>query len=311
MHVDTGTTAMTIRLTLQGDLLEAHEIDYQQTKRPPLREVGDIQGFSPKSRSRLMKFLNTVDYKGSAPKFATLTFHGIPSAAEAKRCLRVFKERMRRAYPKGSFVWRYERQERGSPHFHLMMFNYPYMEQAWLQSIWTEITGEDLSIFHIKALRGKHQAIYYVSKYIAKVEKVQKSSSFISPPYLHGKELWDGRQWGWHNLKALPVHAKRVIYITETRLARIWRSLLQFHSGGRAGQYGYGGWIAPEHAEEIFLELVDMGAMTQGEWMRSMGAVWRDGHWTKPEPEPKPVSARHYKIDLNTLTATEIKPDSP
>lgn len=138
--------------------------------------------------------------------FLTLTFHAIPTPAEAKRALKMFAMRYRREYPQASAIWRMEEQDRGAYHFHLICFNLPYVPQRDLQASWTECTGEDRSIVHIKLLRGgQRQAMFYVSKYLAK-KSSPVSPSLDNASYQHraAQSAEPGRFWGWINRAGLP-----------------------------------------------------------------------------------------------------------
>jgi len=133
--------------------------------------------------------------------FLTLTFNHQQDAKSAKNTLRAFNERIRRRFPRSSHIWRMERQERGDIHFHLILFNFPYVPQKDLQRWWTQTTGEDLSIVHVKLLRGKKRAFYYCSKYCAK--ETASITSFIPATYPHAPP-WEGRFWGIQNRAMLP-----------------------------------------------------------------------------------------------------------
>lgn len=199
-------------LVVQGDVL-------QIKKSPSLTERAGIKGnskrdkitsFSRKSRKRLIEVFNRIDLKRSKLIFMTLSFHSIPQHDFAYNCFRKLIERLRRRFGDIKAIWRKELQERGSIHFHVMFFGLPFVKQAELQEMWTECTGEDLSILDIRLMRGKKHALRYVSKYIAKVGVSESSCSLETVPYPHeGEKQSTGRWWGYINRKILPFAIRR------------------------------------------------------------------------------------------------------
>ena len=86
---------------------------------------GTIKGFSRQSRRRMLHSLAKANADPSF--FITLTYGDVyPSMSEAKEDFRVWSQRFRRtlgrAGMKACLVWRVERQRRGSPHFHLLIW---------------------------------------------------------------------------------------------------------------------------------------------------------------------------------------------
>jgi hypothetical protein len=175
--------------------------------------------------------------------FLTLTFHGLPDAIEAKRALKAFLMRVRRKFPNASGIWRMEPQERGSWHFHLLFFNLPYWSQRQIQYAWECCTREDQSIVHVKLLRGgKRQAMYYVAKYMAQVEKHAVSpTSLDTAVYQHDQEsdITDdpGRFWGYINKKMLPFARLRQIRFDDNEIdGCLWFEIKKLSRGYGAQQ---------------------------------------------------------------------------
>lgn len=203
------------RLSWQGSTLSCAPIK-RVTGRP---QVGGgrrraVSGFSAASRRRLLRLLNRLDTRGIRVSFLTLTFSGSPSPTEAKAALRRLTERWRRAYGASlSWIWRFEYQKRGSPHFHLITFGLPYSPQRELQALWEQCTREARSIVHIQAVKNSRHLIAYCSKYIAKIEANAPpvDASLDNGTYLHAEpDVKQGRIWGIHNAEALPFAAERV-----------------------------------------------------------------------------------------------------
>lgn len=260
----------------QGDL---HKVAFVQSANCVTAsgggERGKIVGFSPASRRRLLHLFARLNPSRTRSVFLTLTFAAIPTTEDATRAFRRLKERIRRKFPRASFIWRKEPQERGSWHYHLILFNFPYVPQATLQKWWQECTREPLSIVHVKLLRGKRQAFYYVSKYCAKLAG-ENPTSFILNAYLHAErtheemeefraeldQLQDdgeteslGRMWGIFQKWKLP-YAEFVAFEIkdfDTALYMRWRGLqtakvtyfpskysnIQYIEFGGGGQFGF------------------------------------------------------------------------
>jgi len=208
---------------------------------------GKVAGFSKPSRRRLLHLFARLEVKGVRCVFLTLTFNSQDSAVEGKKVFRRFRERLRRRFPNTSFVWRLERQVRGAVHFHLVLFNFPYVPQKTLQSWWEQCTQEDTSIVHVKLLRGKRRVFYYISKYCAKPSG-EVLPSLDNSTYLHAKrkrslnpaieaardrsivyehDEADGRIWGVFQKWRLPYAQYKAYEITDFDHALYlrWRGL--------------------------------------------------------------------------------------
>jgi len=171
----------------QGDLRKVAFIQGESVgKRIGGGDRGVIKGFSKPSRRRLLHLFARLNPKGVRCVFLTLTFTDQDSAVEAKRAFRRFRERLRRRFPLSSFIWRMERQLRGTVHFHVVLFNFPYVPQKTIQTWWQECTKEDTSIIHVKLLRGKRRVFYYISKYCGKPSD-GSVTSLDNSTYMHAK----------------------------------------------------------------------------------------------------------------------------
>lgn len=217
---------------------------------------GKIKTFSANSRRRLIEFAARLNIANVRTSFLTLTFAGIPTPKEAKRAFKQFTMRLRRDHPGASGVWRLEPQERRSPHFHVMLFNLPYIPQAALQTSWQECTREPLSILHIELIRhGKREVMSYVSKYIAK--RLDASlTSLDKPPYQHNeRDFTDdpGRFWGYINRACLPYAVRRQIQFGDRlALEELW-SWMHLATHGRIGDYRHN---ARCYSDDVYL-LID------------------------------------------------------
>lgn len=226
-----------------------------------------IRSFSVKSRLRLMRFMARISMKRTRATFITLTFKGYPSNAEAKRCLHAFLQVLGRKFPEASCVWRMEYQKRGSIHFHLLAFNLPFWSWEEILSVWKRITHQDVARVDVRLVRSRRGVMSYVSKYIAKVDKKNGSTFFISPPYLHGGRKWKkGRFWGYHNKKALPLGEKVVGVLTDNstinRLSdAAWKII------GAATRFNSISFsLFHDHATSLAMRNIEQGGMFLDEW---------------------------------------------
>lgn len=194
--------------------LRYHEPRLQPMKRGSTR--GRVTTFSRRSRKRLLEKTARLDLAGIVKTkpivFLTLTYgQNYPKPKQAKVHLRTMWKRIARLSPEASGIWRMEFQDRGAPHFHIILFNLPFISKEVVKTIWGEIIGIEYwdtskeeaqePFTRIEAIRNPRKAMAYVSKYVAK--RPDESSGFNHVPYLTAGENV-GRLWGVFNGKALP-----------------------------------------------------------------------------------------------------------
>lgn len=96
-------------------------------------------------------------------------------------------------------IWRLELQKRGAPHYHILIFDLPYVPVAGIQTIWYDIikTPEELrygnacDLQTVKGDGGKSLIMSYVAKYAAKLSEDYEG---MTPVKL-------GRIWGCWNIE--------------------------------------------------------------------------------------------------------------
>lgn len=246
----------------QGGLIEVRPVspNVHIENKPPKR--GDINEFSAASRRRLIKFMSRLETRGVRATFLTLTLAEPIHPRAAKVMLKAYMRHYRSLYPSMSGVWRMEFQERGVVHFHLILFRFPYVPQAVLQSEWQRVTKEPLSIVHVKLLRGYNAVKNYVSKYVAKYTPDAAFPSLDTVPYWNGKQqqLSIGRFWGWVNFASLPLGVVMETYIDE-QTARYLRWFLHRGLLRRRARWTDAFWIASDDAESIFLHAGMIGGV--------------------------------------------------
>lgn len=194
----------------QGHVLKVHVKENAPSSSEGAPPRGAVTSFSRKSRKRLLELFNRLEIAGRRTTFLTLTTAQPLPAFQATTAFRKFKERLRRRFPDVSFVWRKELQKRGAWHYHLILFDFPYIPQAQLQRVWEQCTGEQRSIVDVRLVTTHKELMSYVSKVVAYVSKDDDAPSLDTCPYLHAEDARStGRWWGVHNKEKLPFAERR------------------------------------------------------------------------------------------------------
>lgn len=118
-------------------------------------------------------------------KMITLTYHSeYVSERTSKKHLDTFFKRLRRYVgAKAFYVWKKEYQKRGTLHYHILVYDCPFIPRSWLATVWNDITGEDFAHRKAGTRIEKIRKMQYVSKYVDKpIEKLAPEDS--------------GRYWG-------------------------------------------------------------------------------------------------------------------
>ena len=200
---------------------QPHE-NYANAKR------GMIGGFSAKSRGRMMELCAKIRADASA-LFVTLTYPTEwPDAVQKwKRDLDAFGKWLVRSYAGASAVWKLEPQQRGAPHFHLLVWGAPFIAHIHLARRWFEIVGSKdpkhlaagTSIERVRSARGVRR---YASKnYMGK--------ECVMPPG------WEhvGRFWGVIGRKNLPLSDCNELIFPRAAMIKIRRVVRRYlHSKG-------------------------------------------------------------------------------
>ena len=266
-------------------------------KRPPVSQSkrGIIRAFSYKSRLRLLRFMARLKMLGVRATFITLTYKGYPSNAQAKANLHAFLEVIRRQFPKASAVWRMEYQNRGSIHFHLLIFSLPYWHWEEILETWKRITGQTVSRVDVRLVRSRRGVMSYVAKYIAKVEKRVKKTFLVFVPYLHRQRKWrKGRFWGYHNKEALPLGKKVTGVLLEGRgikqLAKAAWEIIGYNT--RFGSLSF--HLFADHAISIAMRNIETFGLFSDEftWSRQL---------TRKEQDDTAFISKHFsEADLKS-----------
>ena len=191
---------------------------------------GTVDGFSAKSRGRLLQLVNSInlDRHARRPIFLTLTYpeNWPPGGQRPHRDIKVLWKRMVRGWvqtdrkgrlqrvdaSQSACIYRIEEQERGAPHFHCLIFGLRYIDRFEISRMWDEVVGSG-DANHYRAGTKIEWPEYwskagaYVAKYIA------KHTAGVPPPEPDAGEAahsWQafhalGRVWGVLGRKNLPV----------------------------------------------------------------------------------------------------------
>jgi len=177
------------------------------------------------------------------PLFVTLTYPDkFPSARESKRHLDIFLKRIRRAFPVAGGIWKLEPQQRGAPHYHLLVWGAPLVVvdeinmtvsglRYFIPSAWYEIAGggdEKHLLWHegllghgnkqcVQAVRSWRGVWSYASKYLGKTFDVSG-----------WENQWTGRYWGVFNPSAIPFGETKIVMVTRGQAVRMMRMQKRF-----------------------------------------------------------------------------------
>lgn len=214
----------------EGSFIAVARVGYgaPPSKDRPTR--GRVQGFSARSRSRMLKQLaklNRDAIRGAL--MVTLTYPGVYAADERrwKRDLDVWTKRLVRRCPQASYVWKLEFQARGAPHYHLLLFGVHFLAKDWLSESWYEVVGSHdarhrVAGTQVARLRSANEALAYAAKYISKRDSIEDDG------------YW-GRYWGVYGRERLPiiVYFKRVSLGDGYSIRRIFIALAKRHKEKR------------------------------------------------------------------------------
>lgn len=137
-------------------LVEIHHLPGRGNPRPVSRSA--CHGLSPGARRRMLTFMGQCN---APPRlFVTLTYPGrFPSLAQAKEDLRVWAQRLQRIADKTGIrvgmLWRLERQRRGAPHFHILVWWQGSARRCLFSSVEPESMSRALAAF--RPLRRLYQ----------------------------------------------------------------------------------------------------------------------------------------------------------
>lgn len=202
---------------------------------------GVINGFSLQSRLRLMRVIAKVKRDRALPVFVTLTFPDIfPEPEEAKKCLWAFIKRLRRAFPRVGLIWKLEPQERGAPHFHLLVWGVFFQQlQNFTPEAWYEVAGGgdpwhlawhkglcgNGNVHCVQRVRSFEGVWSYAAKYLGKT--FEKAG---------WDKKWTGRYWGVVGPQNIPFGELCELDITAPNAYTLMRYQRRFINRVRPGE---------------------------------------------------------------------------
>lgn len=214
---------------------------------PKLRSK--VKGFSAASRLRLFKVVNRLDFSRAGKcTFATQTWRdelGRPSPSAITQARSWCQRSLERLADKQlSGIWRVEWQERKTgryrtqlmPHLHVIYFDIPYIRKEDWTAAWAQAIGWQGRVsVKLEKINGLRQCLYYVSKYIAKLDGL---CNLDIPAYLNN--YLPGRKWGTYRRQLLPVADKTEIRVPPGELVdriraiaiEAWSKTPPFESSG-------------------------------------------------------------------------------
>ena len=179
-----NSTNRTANLAIWSNLAEFSEQSPNQIEvDPPIRTVGDINSFSPKSRNRLLRKLFRVNCPDKQlPIFITLTYpKNFPRSGKIwKEHVQAYIRQIKTDPICRKWVWKLEFQKRGAPHFHIIVYpSAPVGKNTLLElreftaRSWYKIVGSgDEKHFRagtqVAQAHNRKQLVSYLSKYISK-----------------------------------------------------------------------------------------------------------------------------------------------
>jgi hypothetical protein len=259
------------KITMQGSLL-TWKVFGHNFKKPKSKKGRKVVGFSKASRLKLIKVLATIDWTQASPcLFVTLTY---PDECQRSYAAELSKDRswfwrQMEDYAKRqlSCIWRMEWKERQSgelkgqwmPHYHLMVFNYQWIEHEAVNEMWRNALGHAQYVrTEVKRMANPSQAGYYVCKYQAKPE----DCSLVNGVHLN---CLPGRQWGILRRKCLPLAEKVELSLADGEAARLARKKAAEAYKGIDLTQDQSFTLIGKRAEEIWAIFEQM-ALTEGDW---------------------------------------------
>ena len=212
-----------ITFELDDDNVPLNERGEDYHVRYHIKKRGKIERFSSDARRRMMQKVAQVPHARllQMPTFVTLTYPNEwdDDGRAWKEDLARFYIRFKRAYGDVPVVWKLEFQQRGAPHFHLLIYfsdatGYTAQFKQWVSLNWYECvrSGDQLHLLagtRVEPVRSVRGVQFYCAKYMAKTVDIKKNV---------------GRFWGVWNWRKLDIRPKQVL-LTELEFYKLRRVL--------------------------------------------------------------------------------------
>lgn len=263
----------------QGRVLEVkHEAGpIGKRKRRPR---GCIKGLSKASAMRLVDAVNRIDWSEGIEndwvRFWTITCPLVLNATPEQMAwwLHVYKQALKRKFPRLSMIYVMERQKSGNPHYHIILYGMKIQKVHLieLRMLWERTLGWDwmkrghhiqCKMVRVKSVQG---LVRYLTSYVVKAAEKGEGQAGAAPAapildsgsYPHG-ECVEGSErgvkwWGFHNRSGFKVCEKlrvegRKVTKAVVRMRRRVRSWLKARK--RAGEYVSASWLNSLRSAEV------------------------------------------------------------
>jgi hypothetical protein len=173
-------------------------------------EKQKIVGFSERSRRNLRRTVHSL-WRDEAALFLSMTWHeDLPTPERAKAALDRFGKRLRRHFPGAAFLWKMEPQERGFPHFHILVYGLNWIDAQWVSEQWHECTSETTeqhrkSGVDVEWVRSDGKLQSYLAEYFAETYDEWPEIEDGHPEDVVSAWAEPGRFWGIIARENLPV----------------------------------------------------------------------------------------------------------
>jgi hypothetical protein len=207
------------------------EIEVSVPGHIPLRKKDDIEFFSKHSRTRLIKFFTQIKLSEYHKiNFVTLTFHDdYPKDNFAlKKFLDNFQKKLNYHFPDLDWMWRFEMQERGAPHFHFILLSKKNMKgfsneklKRNTRKLFFDLKECTCSHclkygFDFVPLETPQKCFAYISKYVAKINE-------------NNYAQYNGRRWG--NKRNIPCNPIETLSLRGYQFVYFKKLLRDFYRG--------------------------------------------------------------------------------
>lgn len=212
----------TVTVYPQGSLLTVSKRrvnPYEGQKRDWTRDI--IKEFSKASRRRLMRMMAKIA-KSEFPQFVTLTYPAEwPEDPKVwKQHLKKFIMRMKYRFPGFAGIWKLEFQQRGAPHFHLLVWGLPtagmknYISHHWYKVVGSGDEKHLAAGTQIQRIRSWRGVMSYASKYLGKSQE--------------NYGLPVGRFWGVFNRDGVPWSDEVIYLVTQSQIIMAMRYMRRY-----------------------------------------------------------------------------------
>lgn len=201
-----------------GRYVKIRMINGKKGKKKRVGIRGAVRGFSHASRTRMQQKLAQIPTDVPLPIMMTLTYHlkWPDDGVGWHDHLDIFFKDFEQSYGQHPIVWKMEYQERGAPHFHLLIFMGTDVDIPWVKWLWTRIAGAGSvphgtqGVSRVERVRSWRGVASYTAKYFAKFTQSGDDDTA------------SGRHWGVRRWALLGVEVCRKLLTQREGLRLRW-----------------------------------------------------------------------------------------